>query len=162
MKTKTEKTPLRGKNIKKHCGIWLRLSVMTLRHGRYRKVHFWKQVSKMISSDSFLLREPWLSQLRHIRVHTTGSAQEDMCFSVERSETVFFPQMMSLVAQQRVVMSGFVRELALRHRTMAATRKLVELKISTEVFFMFLLTTNSDIKQQLYENISNGSLGLHR
>ena len=35
--TKTEKTPLRGKNIKKLCGVWLRQSVTTLRHRRNRR-----------------------------------------------------------------------------------------------------------------------------
>ena len=43
-----------------------------------------------------------------------------------------------LVSQKRVMMSGFVRELALRHRTMKSAQKLVELKTSAEGFYMFL------------------------
>ena len=49
-------------------------------------------------------------------------------FSVERSETMFLPRMMSYVAQQQVMMAGLVQELALKHKAMTSTRKLVELK----------------------------------
>ena len=50
------------------------------------------------------------------------------CFSVERSATMFLPQMMSYVAQQRVMMAGLVQELALKHRDLISTRKFEELR----------------------------------
>ena len=53
--------------------------------------------------------------------------------------------MMSLVAKQRVVMVGLVREFALRHKAIASARKLVELKTSAEGFFMFLSTTETSV-----------------
>ena len=49
-------------------------------------------------------------------------------FSVERSETMFLPRMMSYVAQQQVMMAGLVQELALKHKAMIAARKLNELR----------------------------------
>ena len=49
-------------------------------------------------------------------------------FSVERSETMFLPRMMSYVAQQQVMMAGLVQELALKHKAMTAARKFEELR----------------------------------
>ena len=47
-------------------------------------------------------------------------------FFVKRSGTVFLPRTMSYVAEQCVVMSWFVRELAHRHKAMKSTQKLEE------------------------------------
>ena len=47
---------------------------------------------------------------------------------------MFLPLLMSLVAKQRVVRSGLVRELAHRHKAMTSASKLIELKTSTEEF----------------------------
>ena len=56
-------------------------------------------------------------------------------------ENVFivFPLMMFLVAKQRVMMSGLVRELAHRHRAMTSARKLKELKHQQRGFHGFCL-----------------------
>ena len=43
-------------------------------------------------------------------------------FLMKRSGIVFLPLMMFLVAQQRVMMAGLVRELAHRHRAMTSAR----------------------------------------
>ena len=48
------------------------------------------------------------------------------CFSVERKRNGVFPLMMSIVAKQRVLMAGLVRELAHRHRAVTAARMLEE------------------------------------
>ena len=45
------------------------------------------------------------------------------CFSVERKRNGVFPLMMYLVAKQRVMRSGLVRELAHRHKAMMSARK---------------------------------------
>lgn len=44
------------------------------------------------------------------------------------SEAMFLPLLMFTVAKQRVVMSGIVQELALKHKAMASARKFEELK----------------------------------
>ena len=56
-------------------------------------------------------------------------------------ENVFivFPLMMFLVAKQRVMMSGLVRELAHRNRAMTSARKLKELKHQQRGFYGFCL-----------------------
>ena len=51
-----------------------------------------------------------------------------VAFLVERSVTVFLPLRMSYVAEQCVVMSWLVRELAHRHKAITATQKLEELR----------------------------------
>ena len=45
------------------------------------------------------------------------------CFSVERKRNGVFPLMMYLVAKQRVMRSGLVREHAHRHKAMMSARK---------------------------------------
>ena len=49
-------------------------------------------------------------------------------FLAKRSFAVFLPLKMSYVAQQRVMMSWLVRELAHRHKAMTATQELEELR----------------------------------
>ena len=50
------------------------------------------------------------------------------CFSVERKRNGVFPLMMFLVAKQRVMMTGLVRELAHRHRAMTSAFKRIALR----------------------------------
>ena len=52
---------------------------------------------------------------------------------------IVFPLMMFLVAKQRVMMSGLVRELAHRNRAMTSARKLKELKHQQRGFYGFCL-----------------------
>ena len=67
--------------------------------------------------------------IREIRVRTI--LQKKAFLSVSD----VFPRMLALVAKQRVVVAGVVQELALKHKALAASQKLVERKTTDEGFY---------------------------